>query len=171
MSTVTSKDGTRIGYDAVGESPALIVVDGATGYRGAFGGGSELAQLLAPHFTVYTYDRRGRGESSDTQPFAVAREVEDIDALIDAAGGAVYLYGMSSGGALALEAALALPAKVQKLAIYEIPYDESDAGIQAWHTYRTSLEELTAADDRSGAVALFVHFVGVPDEMIGGMQQ
>jgi pimeloyl-ACP methyl ester carboxylesterase len=171
MSTVTSKDGTSIGYDAVGEGPALIVVDGATGYRDAFGGGSELARLLAPHFTVYTYDRRGRGESNDTQPFAVAREVEDIEALIDAAGGAAYLYGMSSGGALALEAALALPGKVQKLAIYEVPFDDSDAGIQAWHTYRTTLEELTAADDRSGAIKLFMQFVGVPDDMIAGMRQ
>jgi pimeloyl-ACP methyl ester carboxylesterase len=171
MPTVTSKDGTTIGYDAVGEGPALIVVDGATGYRGAFGGGSELARLLAPHLTVYTYDRRGRGESSDTQPFAVAREVEDIEALIDAAGGTAYLYGMSSGGALALEAALALPDKVRKLAIYEVPYDDSAAGIQSWHTYRTTLEELTAADDRSGAIKLFMQFVGVPGDMIAGMRQ
>jgi pimeloyl-ACP methyl ester carboxylesterase len=171
MPTVTSKDGTRIGYDAFGQGPAVIVVDGATGYRGAFGGRSDLAQLLAPHFTVYTYDRRGRGESSDTQPFAVAREVEDIEALIDAAGGAASLYGMSSGGALALEAALALAAKVQKLAIYEVPYDDSDAGIAAWHRYRTKLDELAAADDRSGAVELFMQIVGVPDEMITGMRQ
>jgi pimeloyl-ACP methyl ester carboxylesterase len=171
MPTAKSHDGTTIGYDTAGQGPAVLVVDGATGYRSAFGGDSELARLLASHFTVYTYDRRGRGESSDTQPFAVAREVEDIEALIDAAGGAAYLYGMSSGGALALEAALALPGKVQKLAIYEVPYDDSDAGIQAWHTYRTSLEVLTAADDRSGAVKLFLQFVGVPDDMIAGMRQ
>ncbi len=171
MPTVTSKDGTSIGYDAVGEGPALIVVDGATGYRGAFGGGSELARLLAPHFTIYTYDRRGRGQSSDTQPFAVTREVEDIEALIDAAGGEAYLYGMSSGGALALEAALALPGKVTKLAIYEVPYDDSDVGMQAWHNYRTTLEELTAAGQRGDAVALFVQFVGVPADMIAGMRQ
>src|SRR5258708_24353186 len=171
MPAVTAKDGTSIGYDAVGEGPALIVVDGATGYRGAFGGGSELARLLAPHFTIYTYDRRGRGESSDTQPFAVAREVEDIEALIDAAGGAAYLYGMSSGGALALETALVLPGKVKKLAIYEVPYDNSDAGIAAWHSYRTKLDELTAAGQRGDAVALFMQFVGVPADMIAGMQQ
>jgi pimeloyl-ACP methyl ester carboxylesterase len=171
MPTVTSRDGTSIGYDAVGQGPALIVVDGATGYRGAFGGGSELAQLLAPHVTVYTYDRRGRGESSDTQPFAVAREVEDIEALIDAAGGAASLYGMSSGGALALETALALPGKVKKLAIYEVPYDNSDAGIAAWHSYRTKLDELTAAGQRGDAVALFMQFVGVPADMIAGMRQ
>jgi pimeloyl-ACP methyl ester carboxylesterase len=171
MPTVTSADGTTIGYDITGQGPIVIVVDGATGYRGTFGGDSELAQLLAPHFTVCSYDRRGRGESSDTQPFAVAREVEDIGALIDAAGGAVYLYGMSSGGALALEAALGLPSKVKKLAIYEVPYDNSDAGIQAWHGYRTTLEELIAAGNRDGAVALFVQFVGVPDDMITGMRQ
>ncbi len=171
MPTVTSKDGTTVGYDGVGQGPAVIVVYGATGYRGAFGDDGELARLLAPHCTVYTYDRRGRGESSDTPPFAVPREVEDIEALIDAAGGAAYLYGMSSGGALALEAALALPRKVRKLAIYEVPYDESAVGIQAWHTYRSTLEKLTAADDRSGAVRLFLQFVGVPDDMIAGMQQ
>jgi pimeloyl-ACP methyl ester carboxylesterase len=171
MPTVRSKDGTTIAFDTLGEGPAVIVVDGATGYRGAFGGDSELARLLAPHFTVYSYDRRGRGESSDTQPFAVAREVEDIEALISAAGGAAYLYGMSSGGALALEAALGLPGKVKKLAIYEVPYDDSEAGVQAWHGYRTTLDELTAAGKRGDAVTLFMRFVGVPDEMIAGMRQ
>jgi pimeloyl-ACP methyl ester carboxylesterase len=171
MPTVTSRDGTIIGYDAVGQGPALIVVDGAMVYPGAFGGDSELAQLLAPHFTVYTYDRRGRGQSSDTPPFAVAREVDDLKALSDAAGGEAYLYGMSSGGALALEAALALPDNVQKLAIYEAPYDNSAAGIQAWHGYRARLDELIAAGDHSGAVALFMQFVGTPDDMITGMRQ
>lgn len=171
MSTVTSKDGTTIGYDTIGQGPAVVLVDGATGYRGAFGGASELARLLAPHFTVYTYDRRGRGESSDTQPFAVAREVEDIEALIEAAGGAAYLYGMSSGGALALEAALGLPGKVTKLAIYEAPYDDSDAGVRAWQAYRTTLDELIAAGQRGDAIALFMRFVGVPDEMLAGMRQ
>jgi pimeloyl-ACP methyl ester carboxylesterase len=171
MPSVTSKDGTAIGYDAIGQGPAVVVVDGATGYRGGVGGNSEIAQLLAPHFTVYHYDRRGRGESGDVQPFAVRREVEDIEALIDAAGGAAYLYGTSSGGALALEAALGLPGKVQKLAIYEVPYDDSETGIQAWHGYRAKLEELIAVDDRDGAIALFMQFVGVPDDMIAGMRQ
>lgn len=171
MPTVMSKDGTTIAYDVIGTGPAVILVDGATGSRAAFGGGSELATLLAPHFTVYTYDRRGRGESSDTQPFAVAREVEDIEALIDAAGGAAYLYGISSGGALALEAAIGLPGKVTKLAVYEVPYDESDAGVQAWHVYRTTLAELTAAGKRGDAITLFMRLVGVPDDMIAGMRQ
>lgn len=170
MPTVTSKDGTTIGYDTIGHGPAVILVDGATGFRG-YGAPSELAQLLAPDFTVYYYDRRGRGESGDTQPFAVAREVEDIEALIDAAGGEAFLYGISSGGALALEAALGLPGKVKKLAIYEVPYDESDGAIQAWHAYRTQLAKYIAADQRGEAVALFMRLVGAPDEMVAGMRQ
>lgn len=171
MPTVTSKDGTTIAYDTVGQGPSVILVDGATGYRSAFAGDSDLARLLAPKFTVYTYDRRGRGESSDTQPFAVAREVEDIEALIDAAGGEAYVYGISSGGALALEAALGLPSKVKKLAIYEVPYDDSEAGVRAWKVYRAELDEFTAAGQRGDAVVLFMRFVGVPDEMIAGMRQ
>jgi pimeloyl-ACP methyl ester carboxylesterase len=99
------------------------------------------------------------------------REIEDIEALIDAAGGTGYLYGISSGGALALEAALALPGKVTKLAVYEIPYDDSAAGAHSWHEYRTTLDRLTAAGDRGGAIELFMRLVGVPDEMIAGMRQ
>src|SRR5215472_2363103 len=102
MPTVQSKDGTSIDFDTVGSGPAVFLVDGALGFR-AFGASNELAALLAPDFTVYTYDRRGRGQSGDTQPFAVEREIEDIEALLDAAGGKGYVYGISSGGALALE--------------------------------------------------------------------
>jgi pimeloyl-ACP methyl ester carboxylesterase len=170
MPTVTSKDGTTIAYSAIGQGPAVILVDGATGFRWS-PEPSELAQLLAPNFTVYSYDRRGRGESGDTQPFAVEREIEDIEALIDAAGGAAYLYGISSGGALALEATLGLPGKVKKLAIYEAPYDDSEAGIQAWHAYRTQLAEFLASDQRGEAAALFMRFVGAPEEMLAGARQ
>ncbi|HKV85717.1 MAG TPA: alpha/beta hydrolase [Ktedonobacterales bacterium] len=170
MPSVTSKDGTTIGYDARGAGPALILVDGATGFRSQ-GYSNELADLLARDFTVYCYDRRGRGESSDTQPFAVEREVEDIEALIDAAGGEAILYGISSGGALALEAAIGLQGKVKKLALYEIPYDASAAGVAAWHVYRAKLSELLAADQRGDAVALFMSFVGVPEDMLAGMRQ
>src|SRR5687768_1328638 len=98
METVKSKDGTTIAYEKSGKGPALILVGGALAGRT---GGSELAQLLAPHFTVYSYDRRGRGDSGDTKPYAVEREVEDLEALIDAAGGAAFVYGKSSGAALA----------------------------------------------------------------------
>ena len=122
MKTVTSKDGTRIAYDVYGAGLAIVLVDGATATR-AFGGSTELAQNLAERgFTTYVFDRRTRGESGDTQPYAVAREIEDIEALIDQAGGTADLYGISSGGALALEAAVVLGDKVRKLAVYEVPY-------------------------------------------------
>jgi pimeloyl-ACP methyl ester carboxylesterase len=170
MPTVVSKDSTSISYNTLGSGPAVIVVDGAMGFR-VLGFSSEIAQLLAPHFTVYSYDRRGRGESGDTQPFAVAREIEDIEALLDSAGGSGYLYGTSSGGALALEATIALPGKVEKLAIYEVPYDSSENGIKAWHQYRRTLDELVAANQLGDAAALFMKFVGVPDEMLVGMRQ
>jgi pimeloyl-ACP methyl ester carboxylesterase len=170
MPTVTSKDGTTIAYSALGQGPAVILVDGATGFRWS-PEPSELAQLLAPKFTVYTYDRRGRGESGDTTPFALEREIEDIEALIDAAGGAAALYGISSGGALALEATLGLPGKVTKLAIYEVPYDDSAGGIQAWHAYRSQLAEFLATGQRGEAAALFMRFVGAPEEMVMGMRQ
>lgn len=170
MPTVTSRDGTTIAYSAVGAGPAVILIDGALGYR-AFGAAGELAELLAPHLTAYAYDRRGRGASSDTQPFAVEREIEDIEALIDAAGGEAYLYGISSGAALALEATIKLQGKVKKLAIYEAPYDSSAGRAEEWRAYRAKLAELIAADQRSDAVALFMGIVGVPEDMIAGMRQ
>src|ERR1700688_2066575 len=91
METATSKDGTAIAYDRIGEGPALILIAGALCSRTSWSG-PVLARLLAPRVTVYNYDRRGRGESGDTQPYAVEREIEDIEALIDAAGGAASLY-------------------------------------------------------------------------------
>jgi len=96
--TVTSHDGTIIAYSQIGQGPVVILVDGALCYR-AFGPSKALAAHLAPHFTVITYDRRGRGESGDTQPYAVEREVEDLEALIEAAGGTVFVCGQSSGAA------------------------------------------------------------------------
>ena len=120
MSTVTSKDGTKIAYEKKGQGPALILVDGALCYR-AFGPMQSLAELLAPNFTVYTYDRRGRGESSNGKPYSLEREVEDLDALVKAAGGSAYVYGISSGACLALEAALRLGMEISKLAMYEPP--------------------------------------------------
>ncbi len=169
MSTVTSKDGTTIAYDRQGSGPAVILVDGALGYR-AFGFSPELSQLLAPHFTVYAYDRRGRGESSNHQPFAVEREVEDLEALIDAAGGQAYLYGISSGACLALEAAIRLGSKIQKLAMYEPPYNSDPAARQPWREYQQKLAQLLSEGRRGDAAALFMSFVGTPPEMIEGMR-
>jgi len=170
MSTVTSKDGTKIAYDKQGSGPAVILIDGAMCYRG-FGPMPELAKLLAPHFTVYTYDRRGRGESSNGLPFSVEREVEDIDALIQAAGNTAYLAGVSSGGALGLEAAIRLGDKVKKLAIYEAPYNSDVNSRQEWKAYTAQLRKLVAENKRGDAAALFMTFVGTPAEMIGGMRQ
>ena len=107
MRKARSKDGTSIAFDRAGQGPPLILVDGALCYR-ASGPMAPLAKLLAPHFTVFTYDRRGRGDSSDTRPYAVEREVEDIETLIEEAGGSAFVYGTSSGAALALEAAARL---------------------------------------------------------------
>jgi pimeloyl-ACP methyl ester carboxylesterase len=131
MQTVSSDDGTTIAYDKVGEGPALILVDGALSVHSS-GGKSELARLLAPHFTVYGYDRRGRGGSEDTLPYAVEREIEDIDALVDHAGGSAFLYGHSSGGTLALQAAVTLGGRVGKIAIYEAPHNDDPDAQESW---------------------------------------
>jgi len=106
MKTVTSKDGTTIAYDQAGTGPLLVLVDGALNSR-SFGLNGPLAPILADRFTVVTYDRRGRGDSGDTPPYAVQREIEDLAAVIDVVGGPAYVYGISSGAGLALEAASA----------------------------------------------------------------
>ena len=103
---VMSRDGTSIAFEQVGSGPSVILIDAAGGFRG-FGPMGNLARALAPQFTALTYDRRGRGESTDTLPYAVEREVEDLDALIEAAGGSAFVHGFSSGAVLALHAAAA----------------------------------------------------------------
>src|SRR5512145_126649 len=120
MKTVPSKDGTQIAYDQIGSGPVVILVDSALADRTLC---VKLAGLLAQEFTVINYDRRGRGDSTDTQPYAVEREVEDIEALIDATGGSAFIFGSSSGAVLALEAAVKLGNKVKKPAMYEAPYN------------------------------------------------
>ena len=120
MSQVRSKDGTPIAYERFGSGPALILVDGALCSR-AFGPSPKLAPLLARHFSVFAYDRRGRGQSGDTLPYSPAREVEDIAALVQEAGGSASLLGLSSGGALALQAAAESPG-INKVVAYEPPY-------------------------------------------------
>ncbi len=167
---VTSKDGTQIAYDKHGRGPAVILVDGALGYR-SFSGMPRLAELLSPSFTVYTYDRRGRGESSDTRPYSLEREIEDIDTLIDTAGGQAYLFGISSGACLVLEAALKLGQKAQKLALYEPPYNSDPAAEQQWKAYREKITELIAENRRGEAVMEFMRLVGVPADMVNGMRQ
>src|SRR5688572_11857351 len=121
VKTVTSNDGTKIAYDKSGDGPAVILVGGALASRKDH---AELAQLLSSDFTVYNYDRRGRADSGDIKPYAVQREIEDIEALISEAGGSAYVHGISSGAALSLRAAAALGDKVEKLSVYEAPYAE-----------------------------------------------
>ena len=167
QNTVTSKDGTLIAYSQVGQGPAVILVDGALCYR-EFGPSNALAARISPHFTVITYDRRGRGASGDTLPYAVEREVEDLEALIEAVGGTVFLCGFSSGAALALEAANHLPA-ITKLALYEAPFVVDDTGKQITHAFLARLKELIAEDRRTEAVKLFMKQVGTPGFMVAIM--
>src|SRR5438270_12347518 len=132
MNQVISKDGTTIAFDRLGQGPALILVGGAFEHRAIDPRTAQLAALLAQHFTVFHYDRRGRGDSTDTQPYAVEREVEDIDALIGISGGSAFISGISSGAALALQAAIMLGDKIKKLAMYEARYNDDEAARQAW---------------------------------------
>jgi pimeloyl-ACP methyl ester carboxylesterase len=156
MKTVTSKDGTTIAYDRVGAGPAVILVTGALGRRSADPLADPLVAALAKQFTVIDYDRRGRGDSTDTPPYAVEREIEDIDALIDAAGGSSYLYGLSSGAILALEAAACLPGKVKKLALYEPPFILDDSRPPLPGNYVEHLDHLIAEGLRGDAVQYFM---------------
>lgn len=160
MNAVRSADGTNIAYSIQGQGPPLILVDGALCSR-SFGPMPKLASLLSPQFTVVTYDRRGRGASGDTGPYAVEREVEDIEALITQAGGSAYLFGASSGGALALEAAKGSPA-VGKVAVYEAPFTVDDTKAPLTDDLIAQLNDLVAAGRRGDAVKLFMRFVGTP---------
>ena len=170
MNTISSPDGTKIVYDSEGAGPALILIDGAMCTRSS-GAKPELAGLLARHFTVYSYDRRGRGDSGDTLPYAADREIEDIEALIDDAGGTAYIFGHSSGGCLALEAAVKLGGKVAGLAMCEPPYNDDPAAQRAWSEYIRQLTGALADGRRGDAVALFMRYVGMPDAQIDGMRQ
>jgi pimeloyl-ACP methyl ester carboxylesterase len=164
---VISKDGTAIAFDRIGSGEPVILVDAALCHRG-MGQGRQLAELLAPHFTVITYDRRGRGGSGDTAPYAVEREVEDIGALVSEAGGSAYLWGMSSGGVLALEAASRLSG-VRKLALYEAPFivDESRPTTEdQW----VGIGDAIGAGRRGAAVKLFMQMVGVPGLFVALMR-
>jgi len=160
MSTVTSRDGTRIAYDSRGTGPALILVDGALCYRG-MGPMPSLAERLESHFTVIVYDRRGRGESAETEPWSIDREVEDIAALIEAAGGSACLFGASSGAVLSLDAAArGLP--VTKLALYEPPLIVDDSRSPVPDDFIPGLHQLLAAGKRDEVVKRFMHLVGAP---------
>jgi pimeloyl-ACP methyl ester carboxylesterase len=165
MGELQSGDGTRIAFDRVGDGPPVVLVDGALSHR-TLGPMARLVDPLAASATVFRYDRRGRGQSGDTAPYAVAREVEDLAAVIDAAGGAAAVFGLSSGAALALEAA-ATGLPITRLALYEPPYsvepDEDPA-------YLARLHELIAAGRRGDAVEWFLSNAGVPPEALAAMR-
>jgi pimeloyl-ACP methyl ester carboxylesterase len=165
--TVLSKDGTAIAFDRIGHGAPVILVDPALCYRG-MGQTGQLAELLAPHFTVITYDRRGRGESGDTPPYALEREVEDIAALLNEAGGSASLWGMSSGAVLALEAASRLSG-IKKLALYEAPFIVDDSRSTTEDQW-VRIGEAVAAQRRGEAVKVFLQAVGVPSFFIALMR-
>jgi pimeloyl-ACP methyl ester carboxylesterase len=170
LRTVPSKDGTPIAFEQTGEGPAIILAGGAIQHRSIDPQTAKLAAFLAQDFSVFHYDRRGRGDSGDTLPYAVEREIEDLEALINEAGGAAFVFGMSSGAALALQAATRLGYKIKKLALYEAPYNSEASARQDWQEYTKQLRELLAADRRGEAVALFMKLVGMPASQLEGMQ-
>ena len=161
MATVTSKDGTTIAFERSGQGPPLLLVGGALNDRHA---AATLAALLAPDFTVHAIDRRGRGDSGDTPPYAVEREVEDLLALVEDAGGTSYAFGLSSGAVLALETATASD-RITKLVLYEPPFIVDDSRPPVPDDYVEHLEELTASGRRGEAVEYFMTAgVGLPEE-------
>jgi len=162
MPTVTSKDGTLIAYEKSGSGFPVILVDGAFCSR-AFGPMPKLARVLAGDFMVINYDRRGRNESGDTKPYTIDKEIEDIEALIsEAAGGSAYVFGISSGAALALAAAAA-GLNIPKLALYEPPFDVSDEGHHAPKDSLAQLKKMITEDRRGDAVSYFrKDMIGIP---------
>jgi hypothetical protein len=161
--TVTSSDGTRIAYDRQGDGPALILVGGG------LDDGSEnvpLAAELARSFTVFNYARRGRGDSGDTQPYALEREIEDLEALVAEAGGSAHAYGVSSGGALALEAAAGGVA-FERLAVYEVPYSIGEDAVRRWREYTVQL----AGARGDEAIELFMRLAGSSEESIAAARR
>jgi pimeloyl-ACP methyl ester carboxylesterase len=170
MSTVTSADGTTIAYEQSGSGPAVVLVGGILGDRSQQ---APVAALLADRFTVYNYDRRGHGESGNSEPYAVEREIEDLDAVVEAAGGPALVYGTSGCGVLALYAAAAgLAPKIRKLAIWEPPYVVDDSRPPVPPDYGERLATLLAEGRRGDMVELFMTgAVGLPHEFVAQMRQ
>jgi pimeloyl-ACP methyl ester carboxylesterase len=164
---VTSKDGTRIAYERTGQGPPVIIVAGAFGNRSF---GDPLSPLLAPHFTAFYYDRRGRNESGDTLPYAVEREVEDIEALLNEVGGSAFVHGMSSGAVLALEAATRLSG-IQRLTLYEPPLLVDDSRPPVPDDYLNRIKAAVSAGRRGDAVEIFMTAaIQLPPEAIAQMR-
>jgi pimeloyl-ACP methyl ester carboxylesterase len=171
MQKITSKDGTEIAFEKSGEGPALIIVGGALADHQFY---VPLAMELAKHFTVYNFDRRGRGQSGDTEPYVVEREVEDVGALISYAKEPVFMYGHSAGSALAIRAAVA-GLEIAKLALADPPYTpagENDEAAKAEHAQQAVyIQELNAKGDLKGSAKFFLRGFGLPDEDLEAMLQ
>ena len=170
MQHVTSKDGTHIAYEQLGQGPALVMVCGVLGDHQQQAG---LARLLAEHFTVYNFDRRGHGESGFTEPYAVEREIEDIDALLSEAGGSAFVYGSSGPGILSMYAAAAgLSPKMKKLAVWEPPYILEGSRPPVPQDYKEQLAQLLREGRKGDMIELFLtKAVGMPVEFVAPMRQ
>jgi pimeloyl-ACP methyl ester carboxylesterase len=168
MDTVTSADGTRIAYDRYGEGPAVILVSGALGYR-RFKNFEQIAAALSEHCAVINYDRRGRGDSGAAGPVSVQHEIDDLAALIDAAGGRASLVGFSSGGAVALRAA-STEIGVEKLVVYETPFKTDPEAKYPRDDYGAVLEQIVAEGDPMRAAKHFMrNGIGMPGPLVALM--
>jgi len=170
MSCLTSTDGARIAYDQLGDGPPVILIGGTLTSRATgVGNNAPLAAELAGQFTVVNYDRRGRGDSGGGSRHSLEREIEDLDALVGAVGGSACLFGVSSGGALAL-AAVAAGVMAEKVAVYEVPY--GIVGDPArWRSYRQELDARLAEGRRDGALELFHRLLGFSEQDIAAARQ
>ena len=167
---VKSKDGTLIAYDKSGNGPAVVIVGGIAGDRSQQ---APLAALLAKDFTVFNFDRRAHGESGMTEPYAVEREIEDIEAIISEAGGSAFAYGTSGCAVLALlAAATGVGSTMRKLALWEPPFIVDDSRPKVPADYKQQLESLLAQNRRGDMVELFMTTaVGMPKEFVAPMRQ
>lgn len=161
MKTVISKDGTALAYDIYGSGPALIYITGAGCFR-SMKPTLQSAKVFAKEFTVYNYDRRGRGDSGNTLPYALEREVEDIEALINAAGGTACLYGHSSGAVLALESAMRLGDKVAKIVMYDPPYVHDETAKAEYGHLSQRVCKLLEDGKNTEAMSGFLKGIGIP---------
>ncbi|MFD6397717.1 alpha/beta fold hydrolase [Nocardia sp. NPDC060249] len=165
MRIATSKDGTELAYDVSGDGPALVYITGATCFR-RFRPIAGDVRVFATRFTVYNYDRRGRGESGDVQPYAIAREVDDIEAMVDTAGGRAILYGHSSGAALALEAAVRMPDKLDRVVIYDAPYVHDEAERASYAELAATVRALLDQAKNARALKAFLRGIGMPGAFV-----
>jgi pimeloyl-ACP methyl ester carboxylesterase len=165
---VRSRDGTPIAYDVAGDGPALILVGGAFSYR-RYKSSLQLVELLAPRFTVVNYDRRGRGDSGDTATYAVEREIQDLAALVETTG-ETDVFGMSSGGVLALRAAAA-GVPFRRAVVYQPPFSVDASGHLPPADFEQRLRELVASGDRGATVGYFMREgMGAPRLLVGGLR-